>query len=367
MSKKIHLQFLIGCLCLGLGASGIAQTDFISPAGATNVAAQNALLQIQEQLHDAQLAIADTRAKDEAEAATNTALLTARIQSLEQAVAVQRDSEAEASRKTQQTTMILAAAFAFIGFGAFFLVFYFQWRAFSQFAEISSRQLALQSASPSLVGAAGELAAGISGPARAAVETSSTRLLTLVERLEQRVMEMEQSARGQLPAPAPGDMAQKGAHGAARPALPVATKQNDHETREERPVELEQKGHNGHDGHNGQNGHARQDEASIRVASLLADGQTLLNAEQPENALKLFEEALVLDGHSADVLIKKAGALERMHRIDEAIACYNRAIELDNSATMAWLQKGGLFNRLARYDEAMQCYEKALQAQGTPG
>ncbi|HEY1662915.1 MAG TPA: tetratricopeptide repeat protein [Verrucomicrobiae bacterium] len=353
MSKKFHLQFLVGCICFGLGASGLAQTNAISPPGATNATTQNALLQIQDQLHDAQLAIADTRAKDEADAATNTAILTARILSLEQAVASQRDSEADAARRTQQMTMILAVAFALIGFGAFLLVFYFQWRAFSQFSEITARQLALQSASPSLVGAAGELAAGLSGPARATVETSNTRLLTLVERLEKKVVEMEQSARGQLPA-----------------AAPVAAEQNGRETLEDRPLELEQKTHNGHNGHDGQgiqNGHGEQDEASVRVASLLADGQTLLNAEQPENALKLFEEALILDGHNADALIKKAGALERMHRIDEAITCYNRAIELDNTATMAWLQKGGLYNRLARYDEAMQCYEKALQAQGTPG
>jgi tetratricopeptide (TPR) repeat protein len=72
-----------------------------------------------------------------------------------------------------------------------------------------------------------------------------------------------------------------------------------------------------------------------------------------------------MDEHNTDILIKKAGALERLNRVEDAIACYNRAIELDNSATMAWLQKGGLYNRLARYDEAMGCYEKALEAQKT--
>jgi tetratricopeptide (TPR) repeat protein len=226
----------------------------------------------------------------------------------------------ETARKTQQMTLLLAAAFVLVGLGAFLLVFYFQWRAFSQFAEISARQLALQSGGPSIVGVARELVAGASAPARATVETSNLRLLTLVERLEKRVVEMEHAARGQLAAS---------------------------------PVVVEQ---------NGQNGHH---EPPNRIASLLADGQTLLNAEQPENALKLFEEALLLDENNTDALIKKAGALERMNRIDDAIACYNRAIELDNTATMAWLQKGGLFNRLARYDEAMQCYEKALRAQET--
>jgi len=304
----------MACLWCGLGASGLAQTN-AAPIG-TNTATQNALLQIQDQLHDAQMAITETRARDEAEAATNTALLTARIQSLEQTVADQHAADEEDARKTQQLTLVLAAAFAIVGFGAVMLVFYFQWRAFSQFAEISARQLALHAGGSTL---AGELAAGISGPARATVETSNLRLLTLVEQLEKRVVEMEHSAHGQLAAPAP-----------------VVVKTNGHHK-----------------------------EPANRVADLLADGQTLLNAEQPENALKLFEEAQSLEEHNTDILIKKAGALERLNRVDDAIACYNRAIELDKAATMAWLQKGGLFNRLARYDEAMECYERALEAQKT--
>ncbi|HEY3760645.1 MAG TPA: hypothetical protein VGN23_02755 [Verrucomicrobiae bacterium] len=312
MSKTIRLQLLMACLCCVLGARGLAQTN-AAPAD-TNTATQNALLQIQDQLHDAQMAITETRAKDASEAATNTALLTARIQSLEQTVADQRAEQVETARKTQQITLILAAAFAIVGFGALMLVFYFQSRAFSQFAEISARQLALHGGSP----LAGELAAGMSGPARATVETSNLRLLTLVEQLEKRVVEMEHSAHGQLPAPAP---------------MPVVKKTN---------------------------GHHKEPN---RVADLLADGQTLLNAEQPENALKLFEEAQTLDEHNTDIFIKRAGALERLHRVDDAIACYNRAIELDKAATMAWLQKGGLYNRLARYDEAMECYERALEAQ----
>ena len=144
------------------------------------------------------------------------------------------------------------------------LVFYFQWRAFTQFAEISSRQLALQAGKPTL---AGELAAGLSGPARATVETSNMRLLTLVEQLEKRVVEMEYSARSQLTAPV---------------ATVVKT-----------------------------NGHHEEPPNSVGQP-LLADGQTLLNAEQPENALKLFEQALSMDEHNTDILIKKAGALERL-------------------------------------------------------
>jgi tetratricopeptide (TPR) repeat protein len=100
------------------------------------------------------------------------------------------------------------------------------------------------------------------------------------------------------------------------------------------------------------------------VPDLLAEGQSLLNANQPEQALQCFEAALALEPGHAEALIKKGGALERLGRLDEAITCYDRAIEADGSMTIAYLHKGGLFNRMARYDEAMQCYEKALQTQG---
>jgi len=107
----------------------------------------------------------------------------------------------------------------------------------------------------------------------------------------------------------------------------------------------------------GTNGHGS------RIDNLIADGQTLLSANQPEKALKLFDEALTIDPKSADALIKRGGALEKLERFNEAVASYDRAIEADGSATIAYLQKGGLFNRLARYDEALKCYEQALQAQ----
>ncbi len=315
MRERIHLYFLIGCLCFGPGGSAFAETNSPPAADAANTATQNALMEIQEQLQAAQQTIADIRIQDEAEAATNAAALTARIQSLEQIVASQHADEIEATRRAQEMTVALAAAFALAGLATMMLVFYFQWRAFSQFAEISARQAALNSRSGSLVSAASELAAGFSAPARAVVDTSNARLLTLVERLEKRVVQMEEASR----------------HPLAASTAAVRT-----------------------------NGHG---DSGTRIQGLLADGQTLLNAEQPENALKLFEDALHLDPQNADVLIKKAGALERMNRIEDAIACYDRAIELKPSATMAWLQKGGLFNRLARYDEAMQCYERALHAQ----
>jgi tetratricopeptide (TPR) repeat protein len=168
----------------------------------------------------------------------------------------------------------------------------------------------------------GELAA----PGRAAVELSNARLFGVVERLEKRILELEQTARIPL-----GD--------AASPAVPGA---------------------NGTPPASDGPGAAARDR---QVASLLVEGQSLLGANEPEKALERFNQALALHSKHAETLVKKGGALEKLNRLDEAIACYDRAIEADGLMTIAYLHKGGLFNRLARYDEALLCYEQALQTQ----
>jgi tetratricopeptide (TPR) repeat protein len=325
MNILSRLNFMLVCACVFIGAPAFAaETDLVSPpppADATTQAMANGYLQIQEQLHATQLAIDNSRREAEAEAATNAAALTARLQALEQTIANQRASEIEAARKTQQLALFMAGTFGLIGLGIMLLMVYFQWRVFTQLIKISTWQpsgLALGNhrALP-LVEATGELAA----PARAAVESSNARLLGVVERLEKRILELEQVAR----APLPGT------------GTPPATNENgappDADDREE------------------------------CVANLITEGQSLLSANEPQKALECFDVALQLEPKHAEALVKKAGALERLGRLDDAIACYDHAIEADGSMTIAYLHKGGLFNRMARYDEALRCYEQALQTQ----
>ena len=67
--------------------------------------------------------------------------------------------------------------------GIMVLMAYFQWRAFAQLAEISSRQ----NAAIATANGVHQLAA----PGRATVETSNSRLLDVVGQLEQRIIELE--------------------------------------------------------------------------------------------------------------------------------------------------------------------------------
>jgi tetratricopeptide (TPR) repeat protein len=335
MNAKFCLIFSLVCGGFALGASVFAaETNSVSSsppvaAAAPNSVTMNGYLQIQEQLHAMQLSIESNRQESAETAQLNANDVAARIQVLEQTIAAQHAGDLESARKSQQFFLILAGTFGVVGLGIVVLLIYFQWRAFSQIVEISTRQpaaLAMGNGHAlSSVNAVNEFAA----PARAAVENSNARLLNVVDHLEKRILELEQATRVPL-----------------AETTSTAPKQNTVQ--------------NG-TAQNGISPDAKDREECI--ANLLAEGQALLDASEPEKALECFDVALNLQSNHGEALVKKGGALEKLARLDEAIACYDRAIAANDSLTIAYLHKGGLFNRMARYDEALQCYERALQTQ----
>jgi tetratricopeptide (TPR) repeat protein len=95
----------------------------------------------------------------------------------------------------------------------------------------------------------------------------------------------------------------------------------------------------------------------------LAEGQAFLDANEPRKALVCFENFLAAQPQNPEALVKKASALEKLGRVDEALASCDRAIAADGATVTAYLHKGGLLNRLRRYEEALGCYEQAMRAQ----
>jgi tetratricopeptide (TPR) repeat protein len=324
MNAMLRLNCLVVGACLAGARIFAAETNQVSSVQSVDTSTQsmvNAYLQIQEQIHDTQLAIEQNRQQSEAEARRNMANMTARIEALQQIIAAQRQGEAETAQRTQQLMLILGGAFGTIGLVVLSLMAHFQWRAVTRLVEMSS----MQSRAPALAGGRAlpmlETGAGITAPTGAAVELSTARLLGVIERLEKRILELEQTARAPLKETTSATV-------------------------------------------NGQNGTpAASNDLDECVASLLAEGQSLVGANEPEKALECFDEALGLQPKHAEALVKKGGALEKLGRLDEAIACYDRALEANDGMTIAYLHKGGLFNRMARYDEALQCYEQALRTQ----
>ncbi|MGD1088723.1 MAG: hypothetical protein ABR955_08355 [Verrucomicrobiota bacterium] len=316
MSKIFRLHFLVVCAGFVFGARIFAaETNPVISPQMTDITAQNAAngyLLIQEQLHATQLAIENNRQAAEAEAKRNADEMAARIQMLEQTIATQRASDTEATQRIQQLTLLLAGVFGLVCLAVMLLMAYLQWRAVT-------RIVALAASQSTAFGSGRPLPALDTG---AAVEQLNTRLLGTVDRLEKRVLELEQAARVPL--------AGKNLSGA-----------------------LEHK--------NG--GATAADDLEECVTNLIAEGQSLVDARALEKALECFDMVLAIQPQHAEALVKKASALEKLDRLDEAFACYDLAIAADSSLAIAYLHKGGLFNRLARYDEALQCYEQALRSQ----
>lgn len=275
-------------------------------------------LQLQEQLHSAMLTLEQSRRDAEVAARSNAQTIADRLNLIEQTLTVQRRQEAEAVQSSNRTLLVMGGCFGALGLLGVVLMSWFQLRAMNRLASVASALPALQLPAP---GAAGALEAGNGS----VVETSNTRLLGAIERLEKRVLDMERTAPALLPAEGTAP-----ANGAAKPGEPLD------------PVQAEK---------------------AERISLLLGKGQTLLNLDQPENALACFEEALGIDANHAEALVKKGAALERLKRLEEAIECYNRAIAVNNSMTLAYLCKGGIFNQLERFSEALECYEQALRTQ----
>ena len=291
---KGHRKFLTVCAGLLLAISVFAEDTNEIP-GVTRDDVSNNYLQIQEQIRATQLAIEQSRLAAADAAKTNADALAARMQSLEQSVAAQRSTNTEATHKTQQLTLFLAGAFGLAGLGMMLMMVYFQWRAFTQLAEISSHhQAAIANAS-----AVHQLAA----PGRATVENSNARLLDVVGQLEKRINELESGQK----------------------LLPEIT--------------------------------------TAKPNNPLTETQRFLDTNQPQLALESADKFLAVQPAHAEALVKKAVALEKLGRNDEALASCDRAIAADGTLAIAHLHKGGLLNRLRRYDEALDCYERALLAQ----
>ena len=303
------------------GAEPAAVTG--APARTDDTNAQEILrsyLQLQEQLHATQLAIEHSRAQAETAAAQSAKALTAPLSDIEQPLASQRAQELEAMQSSNKVMLLVAGVFAILGFLALLFMAYSQWRTINRLAEITSAlpsARGLGAGSPVTTLGAGDaplLAAG-------AAELANQRLLGALERLENRIYELEHTAhptltRGSAPAP---------------------------ETQNPPPPS--------------------EGAAPASAPGLLGKGQSLLNLDQTEAAVACFDQVLALDANHPDALIKKGVALERLRKLDEAVACYDQAIAADSSLTVAYLYKGGLFNRMERFSEALECYEKALHAQ----
>lgn len=296
-----------------------------------------AYLQVREQLHATQMAIVSNRVealtekldaiKTNVEAERDRQQADRDRQQAEiQRAAAERERQYLETQRAHRTTLWVAAAFGVLGLIAMVSMPFIQWRTIARLSDpgiLPTRQLAppLQ---PDL------LAGGDALGADQTITASSQRLMSVIDRMEQRILELEHTTVSPAESPAP------------QPAPPP---KNGHWT-------------------NGPETNRRatpNSDQATWIAVLLSKGKSLLAANKAREAVACYDEILKLDPAEPEALVRKGTALERMNRFEEALQCYERAIAADSRMALAYVSKGSVCNRLGRYDEALECYERALR------
>jgi tetratricopeptide (TPR) repeat protein len=276
-----------------------------APSTATNAPDNDALLRsvliLQEQLRSTQREVQQAREEAQTTSRHTAELLAARLDFIEKKQMATFENANQLMLKVVGIISVLACV-------AVILSGWVQMRAVAKLTDISHQLEML----PGLAASTGvrQIGTGEVVHPTPVVQTSTDNLSENIDRLQRRIDELEHTANGNIT-----------------------------------------------------NGHKELPSAGSRVVSVIAKGQAHLIADQPEQALACFDEAITLDPRHTEAWLKKGAALEKLQRIDEAIAAYDKAIEVDQSTATAYLFKAGVFNRQKRYAEALQCYEKALHVQ----
>lgn len=355
--KNSALLLRYGALCLVLlsilpaapaasaPAPATAETEPGRPATPEELAQAEllkAFLQLRDQLHAAQLAIVNNRVEAETNARVQTAAVSEKLEAIKAAMAAERERhQAETQRlaaererqemetqRSMRTILWVAAAFGAFGLIAALFAPYIQLRAMNRMADFGG-------ARPLLTGGEAPALPAPAGPPLTdrTVAQSNQRLMSVIDQMEKRILELEQTATSAPAATATATTA----------TVPTAVTTVSNGTTDVPPPRA-------------------GDPASQAdwIAVLLAKGRSLVSVNKAQEAIACFDEILRLDPSHTESLVRKGAALERLNRFEEALHCYNLAIDLDQRYVLAYLHKGGVCNRLERYDEALECYERAL-------
>lgn len=300
------------------------------PRAATNTVSEveqqqlRTYLKLQEQLHSTLLAIEQARQEASQETRTNADVLTARLAQLEKSLAEQREQQVQTMHASNRTMLVMAGSIVGLGLLALAFTALFQSRGMNRLAEIATG-FSNDRALPANLDQ-GERLLLSNGSANGA----NKALLATIDRLEQRIQELEHTAHPTLPLFVP-------AHSNGESAAHRSLK--------------------------GRGDSLPSDHASV----LLGKGQVMLSLGQADGALACFDEAIEVAPDHAEAHLRRGMALEKLKRWSEAIASCDRAIALNESLTQAHLCKGGIFNRQERYTEALACYEQALRTESKGG
>ncbi|MEK7571327.1 MAG: tetratricopeptide repeat protein [Patescibacteria group bacterium] len=89
-------------------------------------------------------------------------------------------------------------------------------------------------------------------------------------------------------------------------------------------------------------------------------GYTLIESNQPEEALVAFDQAIALNPHFSTFYNNRGNALLRLGRLKEALHDYDQAIVLDSHFAPPYYNRGNVLKRLNQPEEALHDYDQAI-------
>jgi tetratricopeptide (TPR) repeat protein len=93
----------------------------------------------------------------------------------------------------------------------------------------------------------------------------------------------------------------------------------------------------------------------------LAGGLTHHKAGHYEQALRAFDQAMLIDPDYARPYRSKGDVLYDLKRYEEALAAYEQAIRLDPNYARIHRNRGDILRHLKRYEEALAAYEQTIR------
>ena len=93
---------------------------------------------------------------------------------------------------------------------------------------------------------------------------------------------------------------------------------------------------------------------------LLERGNTAMEANDPENAIGFYNQAIALDGSLMDAFFMRAQAYEDLGNFEQAILDYTRTIELNASNYVAYNSRGELNYATGKIDSALEDFNQAI-------
>lgn len=95
-------------------------------------------------------------------------------------------------------------------------------------------------------------------------------------------------------------------------------------------------------------------------AQWLSEGHAYYKAQQYQNALAAFNQALQLDAENAHAYYWKGLALFHLNHLGKALAAFDEAIRCAPRYPMAYNERGNVLYRLGRYGESVEAYTMAI-------